>query len=46
LRLCAEKLDHLHIIAAQPRIEHEAGYQRTLGFESLHLRLQARHVTE
>jgi len=44
LRLCAEKLDHLHIIAAEPRIEKEAAYQRTLGFESLHLRLQTREV--
>jgi len=42
LRLCAERLQGITVLAAQERVEHEATYDRTLGYESLTVKLVAR----
>jgi cytochrome P450 len=42
LRLCAERLQGITVIAAQERVEHEVTYDRTLGYESLTVKLVAR----
>lgn len=42
LRLCAERLQGVTVIAAQERVEHEATYDRTLGYESLTVKLVGR----
>jgi cytochrome P450 len=42
LRLCAERLQSITVIAAQERVEHEATYDRTLGYESLTIKLVGR----
>ncbi len=42
LRLCAESLQSITVIAAQERVEHEATYDRTLGYESLTIKLVGR----
>jgi cytochrome P450 len=39
LRLCCERVRSITLIAAQERVEHEAAYDRTLGYESLVLKL-------
>ena len=35
LRLCCEHVQRIEIITAQPRVEHEAAYDRPLGYDSL-----------
>lgn len=35
LRLCCERVQSIAVLAAQERVEHEATYDRTLGYESL-----------
>lgn len=42
LRLCAERLQGITVLAAQERVEHEATYDRTLGYESLTVKLVGR----
>ena len=42
LKLCCEKVERLEIVNATERIEHEAKFDRTLGYESLTLRMVAR----
>ncbi len=39
LRLCCERVKSITIIEAQERVEHEAKFDRTLGYESLRVRL-------
>lgn len=39
LRLCCERVQSITLIAAQERVEHEAAYDRTLGYDSLVLKL-------
>jgi cytochrome P450 len=39
LKLCCEHVANIEIIAAQPRVEHEAAFDRTLGYDSLQVRL-------
>lgn len=39
LRLCCERVKAVEIISAQERVEHEAVYDRTLGYDSLVVRL-------
>ncbi|MCI0535833.1 MAG: cytochrome P450 [Verrucomicrobiales bacterium] len=39
LRLCAERVKNITVLAAKERVEHEATYDRTLGYESLTVRL-------
>lgn len=41
LRLCCERVQSIEILDAQPRVEHEAAYDRTLGYNSLTVRLTA-----
>lgn len=40
LRLCCERVRRVTVVAARERVEREAGYDRTLGFDSLELRLE------
>ncbi len=42
LRLCAQKLQGITIISAKERVEHEATYERTLGYDSLTVKLTPR----
>lgn len=42
LKLCCEKVDRIHLIQATERVEKEAEFERTLGYESLHVRLEKR----
>ena len=39
LRLCCERVKSITIIEARERVEHEAKFDRTLGYESLRVRL-------
>jgi len=39
LRLCCERVKSISIVDQKPRIEHEAKYDRTLGYEGLKVRL-------
>lgn len=39
LRLCCERVKNITILQAQERIEHEAAYDRPLGYESLTVKL-------
>lgn len=39
LKLCCEKVERLEIVDATERVEHEAKFDRTLGYESLTLRM-------
>jgi cytochrome P450 len=39
LKVCIEQVQSLKILAAVPRTEHESGFQRTLGYESLTLKI-------
>ena len=39
LRLCCQRVKSITLLAAQERVEHEAAYDRTLGYDSLTLRL-------
>lgn len=41
LRLCCERVKGITILAAQERIEHEAVFDRTLGYDSLTVKLTA-----
>jgi len=40
LRLCCEHVRRVTTVAARERVEHEAVYDRPLGFESLQLRFE------
>ncbi|HEY1171344.1 MAG TPA: cytochrome P450 [Verrucomicrobiae bacterium] len=42
LRLCAQKLDRITILCAKERVEHEPAYDRTLGYDSLTVKLTPR----
>ena len=42
LRLCAEQCESIQQVAARPRVEREATYERALGYESLTLRFVPR----
>jgi cytochrome P450 len=42
LRLCSQRLTRITVIDSQDRIEHEAAFDRTLGYESLTVNLTAR----
>ena len=42
LKLCCEKVARLEIVDATERVEHEAKFDRTLGYESLTLRMVKR----
>jgi hypothetical protein len=35
LRLCGERVESLRIVSAVERVEHEAAYDRPLGYDSL-----------
>jgi cytochrome P450 len=39
LKLCCERVSSLHIVHAVERVEHEAKFDRTLGYDSLRLRV-------
>jgi hypothetical protein len=39
LRLCCERVQTITILEAEERVEHEATYDRRLGYESLKVRL-------
>jgi cytochrome P450 len=39
LRLCAERVESITILSAKERVEHEPAYDRTLGYDSLIVRL-------
>lgn len=39
LRLCCERVKRIEILKAEDRVEHEAKFNRTLGYESLTVRL-------
>lgn len=41
LRLCCERVKSIDIVEATPRVEHEAKFDRTLGYESLVVKLTA-----
>lgn len=41
LRLCCERVKRIDILQAEPRVEHEAVYDRALGYESLTVKLTA-----
>lgn len=41
LRLCCEQVERIDIIQATPRVEHEAAYDRPLGYDSLVVRITA-----
>ena len=41
LRLCCERVKSITMLQAEERVEHEATYERTLGYESLTVRLTA-----
>jgi cytochrome P450 len=40
LRLCCERVQSITVIEAKERVEHEATYERTLGYDSLVVRLE------
>lgn len=42
LRLCCEKVGHLAVVEAVERVEHEAAFDRTLGYERLVLAFEPR----
>ena len=42
LRLCCERVQGITILSARGRVEHEAAYDRALGYESLHVKLSPR----
>jgi cytochrome P450 len=42
LRLCSERLESIEILAAEERVEHEAAFDRQLGYERLVVRLAPR----
>jgi len=42
LRLCCERVERITILAAEDRTEHEAAYDRTLGYESLTVKITKR----
>lgn len=42
LQACVDRVGALEVIEAQERVEHEAAYERQLGYESLRLRLTPR----
>jgi len=42
LRLCAARVQGITLISARERVEHEAAYDRTLGYESLIVRMTSR----
>jgi len=44
LRLCAARLESITVLAAKERVEHEATYERTLGYETLSVRLKPLHA--
>lgn len=39
LRLCCERVQSITVHDAQERIEHESAYNRTLGYEALHVKM-------
>jgi cytochrome P450 len=39
LRLCCERVKAITIVEARERVEHEAKFDRTLGYDSLRVRL-------
>jgi len=41
LRLCCERVKSITVLHAQERVEHEAAYDRTLGYDSLTVKLAA-----
>lgn len=41
LRLCCERVRRVHLLGAKERVEHEAAFDRTLGYDELHVRLEA-----
>lgn len=42
LRLCAERVESITILSAKDRVEHEPAYDRTLGYDSLTVKLTPR----
>lgn len=46
LRLCCERVERITVLAAVDRTEHEAAYDRTLGYESLRVRIAERSAVE
>jgi len=42
LQKCVELVDSLEIVSAEERVEQEHSYERTLGYESLVLRMRLR----
>jgi cytochrome P450 len=42
LRLCCERVERITILAAVDRTEHEAAYDRTLGYDSLTVKITSR----
>jgi cytochrome P450 len=41
LKLCCDRVKSIAIITAEERVEHEAGYERTLGYDSLVVKFDA-----
>ncbi len=41
LRLCCERVKRITILKAEERVEHEAKFERTLGYDSLTVKLEA-----
>lgn len=41
LKLCCDQVKRIHLISATERVEHEAKYDRTLGYDSLVVRFEA-----
>lgn len=46
LRLCCERVQRIHLLEKVDRTEHEATYDRTLGYESLLVRIAPRSAVE
>ena len=42
LQKCVEQVARITVLAAKERVEHESGYQRTVGYESLSVRFDSR----
>lgn len=42
LQKCCDLVSRIELVSAEPRVEHEAEYDRTLGYESLVVRFHAR----
>ncbi len=41
LRLCCERVKSISILEARERVEHEAAFDRVLGYDSLTVRMEA-----